>query len=142
MWLLTTETQPVGNLLYSHRLGLLRNISRRSLRFVNRLREMINLELFQPVDLTMTNLKIVKRGKDLPPKTMEVVLKKWQLSIFLLHVTQRQIRNQETTVKKKKVNYINCCVLQLRISFSERSRNSTRVKLQQFSTSWTPTISC
>ena len=102
MWLLTTETQPVGGLLYSHRLGLLRNISRRSLRFVNKLREMINLELFQPVDLTMTNLKIVKRGKDLPPKTMEVVLKKWQLSIFLLHVTQRQIRNQETTVKKKK----------------------------------------
>ena len=142
MWLLTTETQPVGNLLYSHRLGLLRNISRRSLRFVNRLREMINLELFQPVDLTMTNLKIVKRGKNLPPKTMEVVLKKWQLSIFLLHVTQRQIRNQETTVKKKKVNYINCCVLQLRISFSERSRNSTRVKLRQFSTSLTPTISC
>ena len=115
MWLLTTETQPVGNLLYSHRLGLLRNISRRSLRFVNRLREMINLELFQPVDLTMTNLKIVKRGKDLPPKTMEVVLKKWQLSIFLLHVTQRQIRNQETTVKKK-VNYINCCVLQIKDS--------------------------
>ena len=125
MWLLTTETQPVDSLLYSHRLGLLRNISRRSLRFVNRQREMINLELFQPVDLTMTNLKIVKRGKNLPPKTMEVVLKKWQLSIFLLHVTQRQIRNQETTVKKKKVNYINCCVLQLRSSFSERSRNST-----------------
>ena len=49
----------------------------------------------------MTNLKIVKQGKDLPPKTMEVVLKKWQLSIFLLHMTQRQIRNQETTVKKK-----------------------------------------
>ena len=141
MWLLTTETQPVGNLLYSHRLGLLRNISRRSLRFVNRVREIISLELFQPVDLTMTNLKIVKRGKDLPPKTMEVVLKKWQLSIFLLHVTQRQIRNQETTVKKK-VNYINCCVLQLRSSFSERSRNSTRVKLRQFSTSLTPTISC
>ena len=143
MWLLTTETQPVDSLLYSHRLGLLRNISRRSLRFVNRIREKINLELFQPVDLTMTNLKIVKRGKDLPPKTMEVVLKKWQLSIFLLHVTQRQIRNQETTVKKKKkVNYINCCVLQLRSSFSERSRNSTRVKLRQFSTSLTPTISC
>ena len=142
MWLLTTETQPVDSLLYSHRLGLLRNISRRSLRFVHRLREMINLELFQPVDLTMTNLKIVKRGKNLPPKTMEVVLKKWQLSIFLLHVTQRQIRNQETTVKKKKVNYINCCVLQLRSSFSERSRNSTRVKLRQFSTSLTPTISC
>ena len=103
MWLLTTETQPVGNLLFSHQLGLLRNISRRSLRFVNRIREMINLELFQPVDLTMTNLKIVKRGKNLPPKTMEVVLKKWQLSIFLLHVTQRQIRNQETTVKKKRL---------------------------------------
>ena len=128
MWLLTTETQPVGNLLFSHRLGLLRNISRRSLRFVNRLREMINLELFQPVDLTMTNLKIVKRGKNLPPKTMEVVLKKWQLSIFLLHVTQRQIRNQETTVKKK-VNYINCCVLQLRIPISEESPHSTRVTI-------------
>ena len=89
---------------------------------------MINLELFQPVDLTMTNLKIVKRGKNLPPKTMEVVLKKWQLSIFLLHVTQRQIRNQETTVKKK-VNYINCCVLQLRIPISEESPHSTRVTI-------------
>ena len=68
MWLLTTETKPVGSLLYSHRLGLLRNISRRSLRFVNRPREMINLELFQPVDLTMTNLKNCQARKKLTSK--------------------------------------------------------------------------
>ena len=68
MWLLTTETQLVGNLLFSHRLGLLRNISRRSLRFVNRIREMESFEVGPTCGLNDDEFKNCQARKRLTSK--------------------------------------------------------------------------
>ena len=68
MWLLTTETQLVGNLLFSHRLGLLRNISRISLRFVNSIKKMESFEVGPTCGLNDDEFKNCQARKRLTSK--------------------------------------------------------------------------